>query len=287
MRTGSSTVHSFNHARLGGLNAGKTSGFILLGSITEHPQPDHPRVSPPTPLARPDKTDPLSLGDATAAHAGTTIVLAEDHGRLRDALRQLLQKETDFHLVGEAGDGRETVRLAIELHPDLLVTDLAMPGLHGLEVIRRVKEECPRTCIVVATINQDEPYVIASFRNGALGYVHKGACGAHLVPAIRSALSGTPYLSPPFGERVLKQALSDEATGGLDIYETLTSKERLALQLAGGSHDTAEIATALGICQAAARILVDNLMRKLGLVSQADVVHYARAKGLTSGLNEF
>ena len=218
-------------------------------------------------------------------YARTTIILAEDHGRLRDALKQLLQKEADFHLVGETGDGRETVRLVTELQPDLLVTDLAMPGLHGLEVILRVREECPHTCIVVASINQDEPYVFASFRNGALAYVHKGACGTHLVPAIRSALSGTPYLSPPFGERVLKQALADEAPGSLDVYETLTSKERLALQLAGGLHDRAAIASALGISQPAAQVLIDNLMHKLGLSSQADIVRYARAKGLTSLLD--
>ena len=253
------------------------------------PQPAGPISSPGSSWTPPSVAgEPRSsvLADASSARAVTTIVLAEDHSRLREALRHLLQKEADFHLVAEAQDGTKTVSLARELQPTLLVTDLAMPGLHGLDVIRRVREESPQTCIIVASINQDEPYVIEAFRNGALGYVHKGACGMHLIPAIRSALTGKPYLSPPFSERVLRQAFSIEPDGSLDLYETLTAKERLALQLAAGRQEIAAIAAALGICQSAANVLLDNLRRKLSLASAAELEAYAEAKGLLPGSNE-
>ena len=134
-------------------------------------------------------------------------------------------------------------------------------------------------CLVIFT-NGTRKFVIEAFRKGALAYVHKGACGLHLVPAIRSALAGKPYLSPPFSERVLRQGLSGEPKDSLDLYETLTAKECLALQLAAQRQEIPAIAAALGICQPAASVLLDNLRRKLSLSSPADLEQYAQAKGL-------
>ena len=128
------------------------------------------------------------------------ILLAEDHSVMRQRLKRLLGGDPEFQLVAETGDGLEAVRLAVDLTPDVLVTDLAMPGLHGLEVTRRVREQAPRTRIVIVSIYADEPYVVEAFRNGALAFVRKDESGRHLIPAIRAVLAGRRYLSPSLAD---------------------------------------------------------------------------------------
>jgi CheY-like chemotaxis protein len=126
-----------------------------------------------------------------------TFVLADDHGVVRQSLKKLLTQEADLHLVGEAGDGLEVLKLVEELEPDVLVTDLMMPGLNGLEVIRRVRQSSPETRIIAVSVNSDDPYVEGAFTCGADAYVLKASCGKHLVPAVRAALGGERYISPP------------------------------------------------------------------------------------------
>jgi CheY-like chemotaxis protein len=131
------------------------------------------------------------------------IVLADDHPVVRQSLKRILNQQADFDLVGETDNGLETLGLVKQLQPDLLVTDLMMPGLNGLEVARRVRLSFPATRIVVVSVNADEPYVTGAFRCGANAFVLKTACGRHLVPAIRAALAGHRYVSPPLTEPVL------------------------------------------------------------------------------------
>lgn len=126
-----------------------------------------------------------------------TFVLADDHGVVRQSLKKLLTQESDLHLVGETGDGLEVLKLVEKLEPDVLVTDLMMPGLNGLEVIRRVRQASPETRIIAVSVNSDDPYVEGAFTCGADAYVLKASCGKHLIPAVRAALGGERYISPP------------------------------------------------------------------------------------------
>ena len=142
--------------------------------------------------------------DKTATDTSTytmhSIVLADDHAVVRQSLKRLLNQQADFHLVGESGNGLETLSLVKQLQPDLLVTDLMMPGMNGLEVTRRIRLSFPATRVIVVSVNCDEPYVAGAFRCGANGFVMKTACGRHLVPAVRAVLAGERYISPPLSE---------------------------------------------------------------------------------------
>jgi CheY-like chemotaxis protein len=131
------------------------------------------------------------------------IVLADDHAVVRQSLKKILNQQADFALVGETDNGLETLFLVKQLQPDLLVTDLMMPGMNGLEVARRIRLSFPATRIVVVSVNGDEPYVAGAFRCGANAFVLKTACGRHLVPAVRAVLAGHRYVSPPLSEPVL------------------------------------------------------------------------------------
>ena len=131
------------------------------------------------------------------------IVLADDHPVVRQSIKRILNQQADFQLVGETDNGLETLGLVKQLQPDLLVTDLMMPGLNGLEVTRRVRLSFPATRIVVVSVNADEPYVAGAFRCGANAFVLKTACGRHLIPAVRAVLAGHRYVSPPLSEPVI------------------------------------------------------------------------------------
>ena len=126
-----------------------------------------------------------------------TFVLADDHGIVRQSLKRLLLRETDLQLLAESSNGLEVLQLVSQLQPDLLITDLMMPGLNGLEVIRRVRMASPETRIVAVSVNSDEPYVEGAFTCGASAYVLKATCGRHLIAAVRAVLGGERYISPP------------------------------------------------------------------------------------------
>jgi DNA-binding NarL/FixJ family response regulator len=132
-----------------------------------------------------------------------TIVLADDHMVVRQTLKRLLIEQEDFQLVGESGNGMETLSLVRQLQPELLITDLMMPGLNGLEVTRRIRLSFPATRVVVVSANADEPYVLGAFRCGANAFVLKTTCGRYLVPAVRAVLQGQRYMSPPLSEPLI------------------------------------------------------------------------------------
>src|SRR5262245_33613890 len=128
-----------------------------------------------------------------------TVVLADDHAVVRQSLKRLLHQQSDLRLVGESGNGLETLSLVKQLQPDLVITDLMMPGMNGLEVTRRIRLSFPATRVVVVSVNGDAPYVEGAFRCGASGFVLKTVCSRHLVAAIRAVLAGRSYVSPPLG----------------------------------------------------------------------------------------
>jgi two-component system, NarL family, response regulator NreC len=210
----------------------------------------------------------------------TTIALAEDHHLVRQGFKLVLTAEPDFKLVGEAADGLEAVQLVDKKKPNVLLLDLMIPRLHGLEVTRQVHRDNPGTRVIILSMHADEPYVMEALRNGALGYVLKDCTAADLVLAVRTVVAGRRYLSPILAERALTGYVEHPGASELDIYETLTNRERLVLQLAAEGKTSAEIATALFISPRTAETHRANLMRKLGMRSQTDLVRFAIRRGI-------
>ncbi len=210
----------------------------------------------------------------------TTIVLADDHPVVRQGLRAVLEAEKDFRLIGETGDGLETVRLIERLQPDVLMLDLMMPGLGGLEVTRQVSQRSPRTRVVILSMHADEAYVLEALKNGATGYVLKESSADDLVRAIREVAAGRRYLSPPLSERAIETYVQRARDASLDGYESLTPREREVLHLAAEGHHNPEIATRLFISSRTVEVHRANLMRKLGFRTQTDLVRYALKRGI-------
>lgn len=210
----------------------------------------------------------------------TTIVLADDHQVVRKGIRALLEMEQDFQVVGEAGDGLEAVHLTLRLRPDVLVLDLMMPGLNGIDVTRQVTKQAPQTRVVVLSMYAAEDYVLEALRNGASGYVLKDASISELVQAIRSVVMGRRYLSPPLAERAIDAYVRQTQESTLDPYETLTDREREVLHLAAEGLTSAEIAERLSLSPRTVENHRSNMMRKLGLRTQTDLVRYAIRRGI-------
>lgn len=208
------------------------------------------------------------------------IVLADDHHVVRDGLRALLEAERDFEVVGEAGDGLEAVKEVEELRPDVLILDLMMPGLNGLEVVRQLARRCASTRVLVLSMHANEVYVLQALRNGASGYLPKESRGTELVQAIREVVAGRRYLSAPLSQRAIEAYVKADGDEDIDPYETLTTREREVLQLASEGNTNAGIAERLSISPRTVEVHRANLMRKVGLASQADLVLYAAWKGI-------
>ena len=211
------------------------------------------------------------------------ILLAEDHPETRQLLKRLLAQEPDFHIVADTGDGLEAVRRTLELAPDVLVTDLAMPGMHGLEVTRRVRQRALQTRIVIVSIYADEPYVLDAFRRGALAFVRKDEVGRHLVPAIRAILAGKRYLSPSLADLSPRRATGKSFRAEPAPLEPLSHRDRSALRLAAQGCADTEMALHLKLSSAQATRLRVRLLRRLGLRTHAQVVSWARKNGLAGG----
>ncbi len=210
----------------------------------------------------------------------TTILLVDDHHVVRQGLRALLEAEPDLSVVGEAADGLEVANLVERLQPNVLVLDLVMPSLNGLEVTRHVRQHFAETRVVILSMYANEAYVLQALRNGADGYVLKDATATELVHAVREAAAGRRYLSPPLSERAIEAYVEKTQTGTLDLYERLTTREREVLQLAAEGHSNPQVAARLTISPRTAETHRANLMRKLGLETQTDLVRYAVRQGL-------
>jgi two-component system, NarL family, response regulator NreC len=212
----------------------------------------------------------------------TTIVLADDHHIVRQGLRALLEAESDLKVIGEAGDGLEAVRHVETLNPGVLVLDLMMPGLNGLDVLRKLKKRSPQTQIVILSMYANEAYVLEALSNGASAYVLKDSSSADLVQAVREAAAGRRYLSPPLSARAIEAYQEKAKAATLDPYQTLTSREREVLHLAAEGLTNNEIASRLGISSRTAETHRSNLMHKLDLHTQADLIRFALRRGIIS-----
>ncbi len=207
-----------------------------------------------------------------------TILLADDHPFVRQGLRTVLQAERDFTLVGETDNGLEAVRLAERLRPEVLIVDLMMPGLNGLEVTGRVRKMGVR--VVVLSMQDDEPFVLEALRNGALAYVRKDAPPEELVRAIREAFANRRYLSSPLTERAEEIFFKAGQEAPADPYYSLSDREREVLQLTAEGHSSTQIAERLFISARTVETHRVHLMRKLGLSNLTDIIRYAVRRGI-------
>jgi DNA-binding NarL/FixJ family response regulator len=212
----------------------------------------------------------------------TTIVLADDHQVVRLGLRTLFDAEPDFSVIGEAADGLEAKQLVERLRPNVLIVDLMMPGINGLEVVRQVSRQYPQTRVIILSMHSDEAYVLEALRSGAAAYVLKESRAGDIIQAVREVVAGRRYLTPPLSERAIESYIRQSNETSLDSYETLTSREREVLQLVAQSYSATEIAARLSISPRTADTHRTNLMRKLGLHSQTDLIRYAIKRGIIS-----
>ena len=208
------------------------------------------------------------------------ILLADDHKLVRQTLRRFLESEDDFELVGEAGDGRQALEEVEKLHPDILLLDIMMPGLNGLEVTRRVYKEFPGTRVLVLSMHPDKAYVVRALQNGAAGYVVKQADVSDLIDGVRAVSKGDRYLSPRISNLAIEALQRELATESFDAYETLSNREREVFQLVAEGLTSSAIAAKLFISTRTVETHRANISRKLGLRNQTELVCFAIERGL-------
>jgi len=211
------------------------------------------------------------------------IVIAEDHTILREGLRSLLSSHPEFEMVGEAEDGREAIRCVEKFKPDLVLTDLSMPRMNGMDAIKEIKRRNPKTKVLVLTVHKAEEYILSTFKAGADGYLLKDSTHTELVLAVKKVLSGKPYLSPEVSEKVIEGYLEGKKTLKVQTsFETLTSREREILKLIAEGYRNKEIADDLCISVKTVEKHRANLMEKLNLHNVQALTAFAIEKGLVS-----
>jgi DNA-binding NarL/FixJ family response regulator len=209
------------------------------------------------------------------------IVLAEDHTILREGLKSLLSSQPDLKIVGEAGDGLEAIRCVQNYSPDLILLDLSMPRMTGLDAIKEIKRVSSDTKIIVLTVHSTEEYILATLQAGADGYVLKDAHSAELMTAIRHVLDGRRYLSPSISGTIINGLLQGKKASAIrSSWETLTQREREILKLIAEGHKNKDIADLLCISLKTVEKHRANLMEKLDLHNVAALTALAAEKGL-------
>jgi len=210
----------------------------------------------------------------------TTILLADDHAVVRQGLKSLLEDESDFTVVGEAGSGLDAIHMCSELKPDILVLDVMMDDISGIEVARQVSETLPQTAIVILSMYGDKKHVLEALQAGARAYVVKKSVSQELVQAVREALVGRRYLGRSLADVLVDAYLEKVESDPSDPYDTLSNREREVLHLAAHGHTNAEIAERLCISRRTVETHRANAMRKLNLGNQTELLRYALQRGI-------
>lgn len=207
-------------------------------------------------------------------------MLSESRAIIRLGVRALLERERDFQVVEECGDGLETLRLVERLAPDVLVLDLALPRLNGLDVIFQIREKALPTRVVVLTLNANEAYVLAALRNGAFAYILKDSPVEELFTAVREAAAGRKYLAKPLSEITLKDYLAKANAGDWNQYESLTARQRQVVQLVAEGKSSREIGQLLGISRRTVETHRSQAMKLFGIKKQTELVRFVLQLGL-------
>lgn len=211
----------------------------------------------------------------------TTVVLVDDHRLVRDGFRRIIESSQEYEVVGEAADGRDAVKVVGELRPDLVVMDIWLPLLSGVEATRQIKQEFPDCKVLMLTQHETANFVEVALRGGASGYVLKTASPAEFLDALHAARSGKSALSPEIAQHVVDAFARPSGEPALS-YSRLTGREREVLQLIAEGHSNKEVAGQLGISTRTAEAHRANLMTKLSIHNTADLVRFAIREGLVA-----
>jgi two-component system response regulator NreC len=213
--------------------------------------------------------------------SSTRILLADDHDVVRKGLRYILQRQDGIDVIGEAKNGREAVKMAEELRPDLVIMDIAMPLLSGIEATVQIAKSSPKTKVIILSMYSDETYLVRILTAGAKGYLLKDSTETDLIPAVKAVIQGKPFFSAQIAQTLLEDYMRQLKQRGLqDSYDLLTDREKEVLQLLAGGKSNKEVATLLDLSVYTIETHRTNLMQKLNLHNTADVVLYAVRKKL-------
>ena len=208
------------------------------------------------------------------------VLLVDDHVVVRQGLKALFADEPDIEVIGEASNGREAVERLADLEPDVVLMDISMPGLNGIEATRQIQQRYPEIKVVVLSMHANEEYVFQVLQAGASGYVLKQSDSMEVLTAIRAAVAGGSFLSPPISRTVIDDYVRRaDARGQSSDPEPLTSREREVLQLLAEGQSNREIAEELSISIKTVETHRSNMMNKLGLSSKTELIRYALRKG--------
>jgi two-component system, NarL family, response regulator NreC len=211
------------------------------------------------------------------------VLLADDHKLIRTGLRLILEQVPGFAVAGEASDGREAVALAESLHPDVVVMDIGMPNLNGIEAARQIKERSPGANIVMVSMHSDEGYVLRALKAGARGYLLKDSADSDLVAAIRAVHEGKSFFSPAVSKVLLEDYMRKLQRKGVDdSYDLLSPREREVLQLIAEGKSNKDIANLLSLSTYTVETHRANIMQKLNLKGVPELILYAVRKGIIS-----
>jgi two-component system response regulator NreC len=209
------------------------------------------------------------------------ILLADDHTVMRAGLRLLLEREQDMVVVGEAEDGRRTVELAESQNPDVVVMDIAMPILNGIEATRQIAGKHPQIAVVILSMHSDESYVMRALKAGAKAYLLKDSAEVDLIRAVRSVKEGKSFFSPAVGKTLLEDYVRQlDQRGEEDTYELLTTREREILQLLAEGRSNKDVANMLNLSLYTVETHRSHILQKLGLHTIPDLILYAVRKGI-------
>jgi two-component system, NarL family, response regulator NreC len=211
------------------------------------------------------------------------ILLADDHTVVRDGLRALLEKQPDMTVAAEASDGRDSIRLAEEQSPDVVVMDIGMPSLNGIEATRRILAANPRTAVVMLSMHQDESYVLRSLKAGAKGYLLKDSLRGDVIDAIRAVAQGRSFLTRKVRLMLQEDYVRQMESRGLeDSYDLLTDREREVLHMVAEGKSNKEVAGLLNISPTTVETHRAHILQKLGIHSVPELILYAVRKGIVS-----
>jgi len=211
------------------------------------------------------------------------VLLADDHNLIRAGLRRVVEAQSDFLVAGEAEDGRQAVAMAAQLKPDVVVMDIGMPLLNGIEAARQIRAALPDTQVVMLSMHSDEGYVLRALKAGAKAYLLKDSAEADLARAIHAAADGKSFFSPAVGKVLLEDYMRKmERTGAEDSYELLSPREREILQLVAEGKSSKEVANLLDLSVYTVETHRARVMQKLNLHGIPELTLYAVRKGIIS-----